>query len=175
MPHVVEPASSGRAKCRACGGRIAAGEWRFGERLPNPYDDQGGEMTHWFHPWCAAYRRPQAVVDAAEQLAVLGADAAEMLAEARLGVVHHRLARVSSAERATTGRATCRSCREPIAKDTWRISLLYYEDGRFSPSGFVHAACAPAYFESSEFVRRLRHFTPSLTDADLADFPTGVP
>ncbi len=168
MPHVVERASSGRARCRACGGKIAAREWRFGERLPNPYDDEGGEMTHWFHPWCAAYRRPQAMLDAADQLSVVGDDATTMIEEARLGAAHHRLARVNTAERAATGRATCRSCREPIAKETWRISLLYYEDGRFAPSGFVHASCAPAYFESPAFVRRLRHFTPGLTDEDVA-------
>ena len=175
MPHLVERASSGRAKCRACGGKIAAGDWRFGERLPNPYDDEGGEMTHWFHPWCAAYRRPQAVLEAADQLTALGEDAPAMLDEARLGVAHHRLSRVNAAERASTGRASCRSCREPIAKDTWRISLLYYEDGRFSPSGFVHASCAAAYFESTAFVRRLRHFTPALTDADVGHFSTATP
>ena len=175
MPHVVELASSGRAKCRACAGRIAAGEWRFGERLPNPYDDQGGEMTHWFHPWCAAYRRPQAFVESADAVSVLGEDAGAMLDEARLGIAHHRLARVNTAERAATGRATCRSCRELIPKDAWRISLLYYEDGRFAPSGFVHASCAPAYFETTAFVRRLRHFTPGLSDEDLPHFQTGTP
>ena len=175
MPHVVEPASSGRAKCRACGGKIAAGDWRFGERLANPYDDQGGEMTHWFHPWCAAYRRPQAFVDSAELVAGLGPDADAMLEEAQLGVTHHRLARVNAAERAATGRATCRSCKELIPKDAWRISLLYYEDGRFAPSGFVHASCAPSYFETPAFVRRLRHFTPALSDADLAQLSGGTP
>ena len=175
MPHVVERASSGRAKCRACAGTIAAQAWRFGERLPNPYDDQGGEMTHWFHPWCAAYRRPQAFVDSADAITVLGEEATAMLDEARLGVAHHRLARVHTAERAATGRATCRSCRELIPKDAWRISLLYYEDGRFAPSGFVHASCAAAYFETPAFVRRLRYFSPGLSDEDLSHFPTGTP
>ena len=31
------------------------GELRFGERLPNPFAE--GEMTVWFHPLCAAYKR----------------------------------------------------------------------------------------------------------------------
>ena len=45
MDHVIEPASSGRAKCRGCGRAIAKGELRLGERLPNPFTDEG-EMTH---------------------------------------------------------------------------------------------------------------------------------
>ena len=56
MPHVIETASSGRAKCRGCGEKIAAGELRFGERLPNPFAE--GETTHWFHLECAAFKRP---------------------------------------------------------------------------------------------------------------------
>jgi hypothetical protein len=35
MPHLFEPAPSGRAECRGCGRRIQRGELRFGERLPN--------------------------------------------------------------------------------------------------------------------------------------------
>ena len=37
MPHVIEPAPTGRAKCRGCGEKIGAGELRFGESLPNPF------------------------------------------------------------------------------------------------------------------------------------------
>ena len=54
MPHVFEEASSGRSKCRGCGVPIAKGELRFGERLPNPFGE--GEVTHWFHPMCAAWK-----------------------------------------------------------------------------------------------------------------------
>ena len=60
MGHVLEPAASGRAKCRACQRPIAQGELRFGERLPNPYAE--GEMTLWFHPACAGFQRPEAVL-----------------------------------------------------------------------------------------------------------------
>ena len=59
MPHVLEQASTGRATCRGCGAKIAAKVWRFGERRPNPYGDDGTEVTHWFHVPCAAYRRPE--------------------------------------------------------------------------------------------------------------------
>ncbi|MDP6375924.1 MAG: PARP-type zinc finger-containing protein [Pseudomonadales bacterium] len=56
MAHVLEPAASGRSKCRGCTAAIDKGEFRFGERFPNPFAD--GEMTVWFHLLCAAYRRP---------------------------------------------------------------------------------------------------------------------
>lgn len=170
MPHLLEPASSGRAKCRGCGGKIAAGEWRFGERLPNPFADDAGEMTHWFHPWCAAYRRPEAFLElmaSPEAPALEGREA--MVREAQAGVTHHRLPRVNTAEPAPTGRATCRACRQLIEKGAWRISLVYYEDGRFAPSGFVHATCAAAYFETPEILARVKHFSPSVGEADLAE------
>ena len=63
MDHVIEPAASGRAKCRGCGQAIAKGELRVGERLPNPFAD-GRDMTHWLHLVCAAYKRPQPLLDA---------------------------------------------------------------------------------------------------------------
>jgi hypothetical protein len=169
MPHLIEKASSGRATCRACGRKIAAGEIRFGERRPNPYGDDGTETTQWFHLACGALFRPEPFLEA---LPASGEpiDRRDWLeAEARRGLVHRRLSRGHAAERAASGRASCRHCRTPIAKDTWRIALVYYEDGRFAPSGFVHAACAPAYFETAELLDRIRQLSPSLTEADVAE------
>src|SRR5262245_31578888 len=60
--HVIEPASTGRAKCRGCGERIAAGEMRFGESAPNPFGE--GETTQWFHLECAAFKRPDPLLEA---------------------------------------------------------------------------------------------------------------
>jgi len=167
--HIVEVAPSGRAKCRGCGRVIAKGERRFGERLPNPFADEGGEMTHWYHPLCAAYRRPEALLEALPTLTEPLEGQADLEREAQLGVTHHRLPRVNVAERASSGRAACRACREPIAKDTWRISLLYYEDGRFAPSGFIHIACAPGYLETTDILPRVKHFTPELSETDVAE------
>jgi len=177
MPHVLERASSARAKCRGCGGKIAAGAWRFGESLPNPFDEKGGEMTHWFHVTCAAYRRPEPFLDAmkaAPDIAAQLEDRDDLEREAALGAAHHRLPRVNVAERASTGRATCRACRTTIEKDTWRISLVFYEDGRFSPSGFIHLGCVAAYIETTAIVPRVRHFTPALTADDLAEIERGL-
>ncbi len=167
MPHSIERASSGRATCRGCGGKIASGLLRFGERLPNPYADEGGEMTHWFHLRCAAYRRPEPFLETLAALTDPIAEADLLKEAAQAGVAHRRLPRISSAGRASSGRATCRACKAPIAKDTWRIALVFYDDGRFAPSGYIHAGCAASYMETAAFIDRVTHFSPDLTAADL--------
>ena len=68
MPHTIERAVTGRAKCRGCNERIAAGQQRFGERVPNPYGDEGSETTHWYHVACAAFTRPEAFLEALPSL-----------------------------------------------------------------------------------------------------------
>jgi hypothetical protein len=171
MSHVIEPAPTGRARCRACSRAIARGELRFGERLPNPYaDGENAEMTHWFHLWCAAFKRPEPFLDAlatcADGVRIDRRDALEH--EARLGVAHPRLSRADAVSRAASGRATCRACRERIEKGAWRIGLVWYEEGRFAPSGFVHPACAAAYFGTVELMTRLRHGSPDLDDDEFA-------
>jgi hypothetical protein len=163
--HVIEPASSARARCRGCGERIAAGELRFGERLPNPFAD--GEMTHWFHLDCGAFKRPEPFLATLEASASPPPDAERLATEAKRGLAHRRLPRVNGAERAPSGRAQCRSCREAIPKGAWRISLVFYEEGRFSPSGYVHVRCARDYFETTDVVPRLRRFSPGLSEEDL--------
>jgi hypothetical protein len=163
MPHVIEAATSARAKCRGCDRKIAKDELRFGERQPNAFGE--GEMTLWFHLPCAAYKRPAPFLEVA---AASGKPAAaELIAAAEFGVAHRRVPRVNGAERAPTGRARCRSCRELIAQDVWRISLTFFEEYRFSASGFVHAACAAHYFETVDLVDRVALFSPELDAAAL--------
>ena len=86
-----------------------------------------------------------------------------------VGVAHRRVPRLGIAERASSGRATCRACKELIAKDTWRIALVFYEEGRFVPSGFVHVGCVPTYCETVAVMPRVRHFSPALTESDAAE------
>jgi hypothetical protein len=165
--HRIEPASSGRAKCRGCGERIAAGELRFGESLPNPFAD--GEMTLWFHLDCGAFKRPEPFLEALEGRDEPLEGRERLAAEARQGVAHRRLPRIDGASRAPTGRAQCRSCRAPIEKGAWRIALVFYEEGRFEASGFVHVGCAPAYFETTDVLRRVHRFSPGLREEELAE------
>ena len=147
--------------------KIAALELRFGERLPNPFGE--GETTHWFHPECAAFKRPEPFLEALGDAPEPLDDAERLESEARRGLAHRRLPRIDGAQRAPSGRATCRSCREPIAKDVWRIPLVYYEEGRFAPSGYVHARCCPAYFETTDILPRLKRFAPDLREEDLRE------
>lgn len=170
--HTLEAAKTGRAKCRGCHARIEQGELRFGERVPNLYGD--GETTLWFHVRCAAFKRPEpflAAVEPAEgaEPPPVPPDVRRWLDAARLGALHPRLPRLHGAEQASTGRARCRHCRQPIARGSWRLALVYFEEYRFEPSGYLHAACGPAYFETAALVERLRALDPSLSDGDLAD------
>jgi hypothetical protein len=167
MGHVLEPAATGRAKCRGCGERIAAGALRFGESLPNPFGE--GEATHWFHVDCAAFKRPEPLLQALEERTEPLADSERLQSEAKLGVAHQRLPRINGAERAPSGRAQCRSCHTAIDKEAWRIILVFYEEGRFAPGGFVHARCARAYFETAEVMTRVRHFARGLSDDDARE------
>ena len=164
MPHVFEHAATGRAKCRGCAQPIERGALRFGERVPNPYGE--GETTFWYHPLCAAYRRPEALLEAlpAAPPDVTDTDVLERAAKAT--AAHRRLPRVNGAERSPTGQARCRQCREAIAKASWRIRLVNYEDGRFAPIGFIHLGCQRAYFEGADIVPALLHFSHELSDAD---------
>lgn len=167
MPHVFEPAPSGRAKCRGCGRRIERGELRFGERIPNPFAD--GEMTLWFHPLCAAYKRPEPLLETLGQ-AIENPPAREPLERAAHGsAAHRRLPRIDGAERSPTGQAKCRSCRQPIDRGVWRIRLRIYEEGMFSSAGFVHLACRKAYFETEDILDHLLHFSPELSEADRGE------
>jgi hypothetical protein len=165
MPHhVIEPAPSGRAKCRGCGSLIARGETRFGERLANPFSE--GEMTVWFHPRCAAWKRPEPLLQALAEAdaTVPERDALQRVAD--IASAHARLQRVDGAERAPTAQAKCRHCHQPIARGDWRIRLSFWEEGRFTPGGFVHLHCGGAYFETGELAEVLLHFSAGLDEAE---------
>ena len=164
MTHVVEPAASGRSKCRGCGRGIAKGELRFGERLPNPFAD--GDMTVWFHVLCAAYRRPESLSEVLPEAAL--DNAAELTQIIEEGLEHSRLERISGVEQAPSARARCRHCNEMIDKDAWRIKLSYFEEGVYGGGGNVHVACGEGYFGTSVLLERLEHFA-DLDDTAAAD------
>jgi hypothetical protein len=133
------------------------------------FAEDGGETTHWFHVPCAAFLRPEAFLETIATTTEPIDDREQLEREAQLGVAHRRLPRVTSVGRSPSGRAACRSCREPIPKDDWRIGLVYYEESRFVPSGFIHLACVPAYLETTHILDRLKYFSPGLTDADVKE------
>lgn len=165
MPHVIEHAASGRARCRGCDRKIDKGELRFGERRPNAFGE--GEMTLWFHLSCGACKRPEPFLEALAEAGRMVPDTEVLKTAAEAGIEHRRLPRVNGAELAPTGRARCRSCHELINKDTWRIALVFFEEYRFQPAGFIHAGCAREYFGTADILKRVRHFQPDLERTEL--------
>ena len=122
-------------------------------------------MTLWFHPLCAAYKRPQAVLEALA--GTVEVPDRESLERAALSsAAHRRVPRIDGAERSPSGQARCRNCHEPIARDTWRIRIMFYEEGRFFPGGYLHLTCRKAYFETENVLDQVLHFSPALNDAD---------
>ena len=171
MPHVFEPAASGRSKCRGCGRALSRGEIRFGERLPNPFGD--GEMTLWFHPLCAAYKRPQPLLEALAQPGATVPNRAALERIAQASLAWPRLPRIDGAERAK-GQAMCRQCRKPIPRGEWRIRLGSYDEGQFSPLGFIHLACAKDYFETPDILEHVLQFSSALGDAEREELRSSL-
>jgi len=162
VPHVFESAPTGRAKCRGCGATIPRGEQRFGERMPSPFGE--GEMTLWFHPRCAAYKRPEAILMALAETPGDVPDREALERTAQASSAHRRLPRIDGAERAPSGQAKCRHCKQPIQKGTWRIRLVFFEEGRFMPGGFVHLECRGDYFEGNDPRDAMLHFSAGLSE-----------
>jgi hypothetical protein len=164
----IQTAPTGRAKCKGCASAIGKGELRFGETGPNTYGE--GEATSWFHLACGALMRP-------EKLEPVLASYRDDLPErewlnetVRVGMLHPRLPRMLRAERASSGRSTCRSCRELIAKGEWRFVLQIFEDMRPNPIGNIHASCAEAYFGTMhQVLERAQRLTPALSEADVKE------
>jgi hypothetical protein len=167
VPDSIQPAPTGRAKCRGCGNTIAKAELRFGETGPNSFGE--GEATSWFHLACAALMRPEKLLPVLEASSDEQPERAWLLETARSGIEHHRLPRLVRVERASSGRAHCRSCRELIAKGDWRFALQMFEEGRPTPIGTIHASCAEAYFGTADVLARAQRLTPDLSEADLDD------
>ncbi|MGQ0749022.1 MAG: hypothetical protein ACT4PS_00660 [Betaproteobacteria bacterium] len=120
----------------------------------------------WLHPVCAAYKRPEPLLQALAETHEEIPDREKLERAAQSSLAHRRLPRIDGADRAPTGQARCRHCREPIARGSWRIRLAFYQDGRFSPGGFIHLDCRKAYFETDKILEHVLHFSASLSDAE---------
>ncbi len=172
VPDVIQRASSGRAKCRGCSQPIAKGELRFGESLSNAYAE--GEALYWFHLYCASAMRSEKFLPALEQSSESIGERDELRKTAELGVLHPRLQRLLKAERAPSGRAHCRCCRELIEKGEWRLSLQLFEETRFSPIGSIHLGCSEAYFGTAQILERIQRLTTGLGDDDVQSLVQGL-
>jgi len=126
-------------------------------------------MTLWFHPLCAAYKRPQPLLEALEQTAESVSDQESLKAAALKSVTHPRIPRIDGAEKSRSGQAKCRHCHEPILRESWRIRVVFYEEGRFAPGGYVHLGCRTAYFETDEVLEPVLRFSPALSETERAE------
>jgi hypothetical protein len=165
VPNAIETASSGRAKCRACGRTISKGELRFGEAVANAYAE--GETLLWFHVPCAACARSEQLKGTLEGATLEVPERAWLERAMELGTLHHRVQRIARAERASSGRATCRACHELIEKGSLRIALQMFEESRMSPIGTIHAKCAFPYFGTADVLDHLERFSPDLSESDV--------
>ena len=165
MPSVIERAATGRAKCRACSQPIAKGNERFGEALPNAYGE--GESLFWFHLPCAACARPESLLPVLEQSQAAASEREGLTTLAQDGIAKPRLCRIAKTERASSGRARCRHCRELIEQGAFRIALQLFEEGRFNPMGTIHATCAVHYFGVEPALERLSLPSTHLETAEL--------
>lgn len=167
MPSVIERATTARAKCRVCSQPIAKGDERFGEALPNAYGE--GESLFWFHLRCAACSRPESLLPVLEQGQGASSEREALLPLARDGIANPRLCRIAKAERASSGRARCRHCRELIEQGAFRLALHLFEEGRFNPIGTIHARCAVHYLGAEPALERLHLPCNQLEEAELGE------
>ncbi len=123
-------------------------------------------MTVWFHPACAAYKRPESLLLALEETPENVPDRERLERVARSSLARHRLPRIDGAEKAPGGQAKCRHCHQPIERASWRIRLAFWEEGRFAPGGFVHLACRGAYFETDDILDQVLHFSSTLSEGE---------
>lgn len=168
MPDVIEPAATGRAKCRRCQEKIEKDALRFGERVPNAFGD--GEATYWFHLACAAERRPEKLQAALEGFAGEVPGLAALQAVIAEGVENPALVMVKHAERAPSGRARCQECHEKIELDALRVALERdSEVPSMATTSYVHARCAAAHVGAAGLLSRLRRTSPALGADDFAE------
>ncbi len=126
-------------------------------------------MTLWFHPLCAAYKLPQPMSEALEQTTEGVPDKESLERAALASVTHPRIPRIDGAEKSPSGQARCRCCHESIEKGSWRIRIVFYEEGRFAPGGYVHLGCRNTYFETGAVLEPILQFSPALSEEERAE------
>jgi hypothetical protein len=177
MAHKVELAPSGRASCRGCKRTIAKGDLRFGEEFASPYSEEGGLSFRYWHLTCAATKLAN---ELAAALAAYEGPVIEGRAELDAVIAEHTRPPMPHAERASTGRARCRTCDQGIPKGALRVAFERVYEGPMGPQKvavYVHPGCLPRFLarenesgrtppETAELLRTLRA-NSRLPDEDM--------
>ena len=166
MAHVIEAAKSGRSTCRTCQKLIEKGALRFG------YETQGfdGNPGHvWHHLVCAATRFAAQVREILPSFPGEIPNHAEV--DAALAAVPAKAPdkNFPFAERASTGRAKCMECGEPIEKGTFRVGVerdIEVNGVMRKGPGYHHPACTAALGDG---LKEKLKANSGLSDADLEE------
>jgi hypothetical protein len=147
MPNRVEIAPSGRAACRGCKQAIAKGLPRFAEEAANQFSDEGGVSYRYWHLRCAA---PKMANELAAALVGFEGGIEDRPALDAL-IAQHLRPESPYAERASSGRAKCRTCDETIKKGELRVafervfSLVERPMGPQKGAAYTHPKCLGRY------------------------------
>lgn len=173
MANTVEPAKTGRARCRTCGEGIAKGEVRFGEEVANAFSDSGGTSFYFHHLRCAAKKKPAQLREALKGYAgdlpqrdELDRVIAENESKQKPSVMPY-------AERAPSARSHCGECHTMIAKSALRIALPREQAGAapMMPDAprYFHAACVRATLgdERAPLLEQIRRNSPALKQDEI--------
>lgn len=169
MAHMIEPAKSGRAKCRGCREKIGKGELRFGHEVPNNFAD--GEMTYqWYHLACGAKKQPIELKKAIDGFddEIPGVD--ELLKAIEKNKKNVKPSSFPYAERAPSGRSKCLQCEEKIEKEDLRIAVEREIDtGSFvrTGAGYLHVSCAAEFTGDDDLLDQVKENSTSLGDEDV--------
>ena len=168
MAETIEVAKTGRSRCRACRENIEKGVLRFGEEQPSAFAE--GMQWMWYHHPCAAKAKPVPLRAALEAFEGEVPDRAAL--EAAMAEADQSPSVFPYAERASTGRAKCLHCREPIEKGALRVAtereMDYGGMGR-TGAGYLHPKCAPAHLEQADLPAVLRQNSRGLSEEDLGE------
>ena len=174
-PFKIEPARSGRSKCKACRRTIAKDALRFGFLIEGPF----GPGYLWHHLPCAARRHLDRLEEAYEArvwddgVEVPSLESLRAKAESKERERKERKP-APNVERAPTGRSSCKQCGERIPKDSFRVVMLrsveFGGQVRRGPVN-VHPACVALEMQREDCVVELEGFDDTLrrNSADLSE------
>jgi hypothetical protein len=170
--YLIEAARSNRSKCKTCNRAIARGSLRLGIQIEGPF----GAGYLWHHLRCAARRQLERVEEAYEAKAWEAAKEPpgqvppiEELRRLREDSEQRRQERqeLPYAERAPSGRSSCKHCNETIERDSFRVAIgreaRFGRQVRIAPIN-VHPGCVKAALQAEDCATESAGFAQALRD-----------
>lgn len=169
MPHLIEHAKSGRAKCRKCREKIEKDELRFGHETMF----EGSPTYQWYHLKCAAEKVARELGTTLSEFDEDVPDRAELEELIAANRKKQKPTQMPYAEAAPSARSSCLVCEEKIAKDDFRVAIEREIDaGGFSRTGagYLHPACVREYDDLPDDLEDgIRNNSTSLEDDQIEE------